>query len=846
MLPNLPGFFAIFSCVTQTLDFVGRITLSGKFFHRYGIKIGLITLPVLHIICTLLIILTGTLFSGSGLLFWLAILNQGLYKTFRRTIDRPSFKVLYQPLQQEQRLTAQIAIEGIVTQTAVGTAGLIMVLFSSVIPYNPVYFAYVMLLALGSWFVFAFRLGAKEYPAALKEALATRRLTDTSLITVDSSTLEILRQSLESPYMGVVIYALDRLEESGTPEFPAMLIRLLGYPSAEIRLNVLQRIERLKITSALPTIQERLKYEGSTAVRGASLRIIATLGDSEALDDIFTNLQQADSSIQREILVGLLRNGDLEGILAAGEVLIKLTHSSTSSDREFAAQVLGRGGIRSFYRPLFTLLNDDVPQVQRAALLAAGTLQHPKLWPAMIAHLALPHVRVAAMKALEACGEAVLPQIQAAFEQEACRHEVQIRLIRICGRIRGTRAIAMLCNVLDFPDLQIRTETLQALDQCGYRAREQDAPIIRKHLETEIAQTTRTLAALVDLGQQEDTHLLSGALRASLCQHRQRLFDWLSFLYDPQAIRQVQKSLTQAATDGDRKGKRAYALEILDILMEPELKSMVIPLLENLPHEEQLQRLSDRFPQERLDCQSRIRAILTTSDAWITPWLKCCALYTAAQCPAIGLSETVAAAIDSPSQIAKETALRTLSIVDPVRYNCCLTEHPEYGDSFGQKEGKTMLSTFEKIMILKAVELFADTSEEALTEVAAAFEEVESERGETIFRKGDPGSSMYVVVNGQVRVHDTEQTLTTLGEHEVFGDLAVLNSEPRSVSVTALEDTRLLRLDQESLYEIIGDHHEIARSIIQLLVRRLQRGQLLAGRETSADDVLSEIHEKLL
>ena len=93
---QLAGFFALFSCVTQILDFAGRTTLSGTFFHRYGIRIGLITLPAFHTICTLLIVLTGTLFSRWGLLFGLTIINQGLYKVFRKSIDRPSFKVLYQ------------------------------------------------------------------------------------------------------------------------------------------------------------------------------------------------------------------------------------------------------------------------------------------------------------------------------------------------------------------------------------------------------------------------------------------------------------------------------------------------------------------------------------------------------------------------------------------------------------------------------------------------------------------------------------------------------------------------------------------------------------------------------
>ena len=173
----------------------------------------------------------------------------------------------------------------------------------------------------------------------------------------------------------------------------------------------------------------------------------------------------------------------------------------------------------------------------------------------MIERLALPHVRAAAMKALEACGEAVLPQIQAAFEYKEREHAVQIRLIRICGRIRGTGASAILRNALDVPDMQIQTEILQALVQCGYRAGRGETVALRKHLKAEIARAAWILAALIDLEPHKNMRLLTNALRLSLDRHRQRLFDWLSFLYDPQAIRQVKDSISQAETAGETQGE---------------------------------------------------------------------------------------------------------------------------------------------------------------------------------------------------------------------------------------------------------------------------------------------------
>src|SRR3712207_3656995 len=108
-----------------------------------------------------------------------------------------------------------------------------------------------------------------------------------------------------------------------------------------------------------------------------------------------------------------------------------------------------------------------------------------------------------------------------------------------------------------------------------------------------------------------------------------------------------------------------------------------------------------------------------------------------------------------------------------------------------------MLSTAEKILILKTVRIFAETPDAILAEVVAILEDVTIKGGETIFHKGDVGDCMYIIVDGCVHVHDEDLILNRLGKQDVFGELAVLDPEPRVASVTAVEDTKLLRLDQE-------------------------------------------------
>jgi CRP-like cAMP-binding protein len=133
-----------------------------------------------------------------------------------------------------------------------------------------------------------------------------------------------------------------------------------------------------------------------------------------------------------------------------------------------------------------------------------------------------------------------------------------------------------------------------------------------------------------------------------------------------------------------------------------------------------------------------------------------------------------------------------------------------------------MRLTIEKVLLLKSTDVFSEVPEEALLELAAAVEELEVPAERSIVEKGELASSMYIVVDGKVRVHDGDRELRVLGNREMFGELAALDPEPRSASVTALEDTVLFRLDERTLYELMTEHQSLLRGIIRILCRRLR------------------------
>ena len=81
---------------------------------------------------------------------------------------------------------------------------------------------------------------------------------------------------------------------------------------------------------------------------------------------------------------------------------------------------------------------------------------------------------------------------------------------------------------------------------------------------------------------------------------------------------------------------------------------------------------------------------------------------------------------------------------------------------------------------------------------------------------------MYVVVDGRITAHIGEKTLTELGPHDVVGEMAALDPEPRSATITSISHSLLLRINHESLQLLIEHNPNMARSIIKVLCARLR------------------------
>lgn len=133
-----------------------------------------------------------------------------------------------------------------------------------------------------------------------------------------------------------------------------------------------------------------------------------------------------------------------------------------------------------------------------------------------------------------------------------------------------------------------------------------------------------------------------------------------------------------------------------------------------------------------------------------------------------------------------------------------------------------MLLTIEKVMVLKSAPIFSEVPDEHLADVAFAMSERHCKAGETLIVEGERSSTLYVIVSGRVRVSRGDVTVAHLGEREIVGELAALDPEPRSATVTAEVDVHLLELSHPHLEELMIGNLEMMRGMVRMLCRRLR------------------------
>ncbi|MDP9225523.1 MAG: Crp/Fnr family transcriptional regulator [Actinomycetota bacterium] len=155
------------------------------------------------------------------------------------------------------------------------------------------------------------------------------------------------------------------------------------------------------------------------------------------------------------------------------------------------------------------------------------------------------------------------------------------------------------------------------------------------------------------------------------------------------------------------------------------------------------------------------------------------------------------------------------------------------------------MNTEEAASLLSATRLFGNLERDALLGLAARAVDRLYRRGQLIIYQGEPGDSVFVIVEGLVKVvvsseEGEEMVLVTLRPPDTFGELSLVDGGPRSASAEAIQPTRVLVITRSVLLEMLEQSPSLTEALLRslgFLVRRLT--------EQAADLVFLDIHGRL-
>ena len=128
-----------------------------------------------------------------------------------------------------------------------------------------------------------------------------------------------------------------------------------------------------------------------------------------------------------------------------------------------------------------------------------------------------------------------------------------------------------------------------------------------------------------------------------------------------------------------------------------------------------------------------------------------------------------------------------------------------------------------KVQLLGKVPLFSECSQKELAKIASLADEIEVEQGTVLTKEGMPGRECFVVSEGKAKCTLRGKRLATYSSGDVFGEMSLLDNEPRAATITAETPMVLFVVDSRSFWGLCEEAPTVTRKIMKSIAQRLRR-----------------------
>ena len=646
----LTRFFGTFNFLLGACSLLIQLLATSRALRLFGLAVTIMTLPLALAFGTVLILLVPS--------FWPVLITNGLDQGLRFSMDRPTYELLYLPLAPGQRVHFKNAIDIVVNRIAdavgavmfgVATIGFVMLPGFGLGLRGT---AAINLVMIVIWVGIAWRLRA-EYVRTIQDSIHRHRLDTerSSRTAVERSAADALRAKLGASDPGEVRYALDLLEVQQTRSWQPALRDLLQHPEPDIRRRTLALLSSAG-DRQIADQAARMLRDPDLGVRTEALLYLSREMGTDPLAQIQELGDFDDFSIRAGMAAFLAspgRSQNLEAARALLEAMARTTGPEGARDRAEAARLMALVP-GAFPDLLALLIGDEDEEVARQAVRTARVIAREELAGPLIAALGRPELVDEAADALGRLGDSVVPEIARRLRNEEEDLDIRRELPSVLVRIGTPDAEQVLVDSLLHVDTTLRHRVIASLNKL--RLVHPDIQIepgaIEVLLAAEIAGHYRSYQVLGPLrGQLKKDDPVLEAMKHSMEQELERIFRLLNLVYRQDGLHDA-----YVGVRASNPVIRANALEFLDNVLRPELRPLLVPLLDAQVTIDERIELANRIVGAPVETtEQAIGTLLASEDAW----LRSCAVYAVGTLQLHGLDGELSRFESSSDEVLRQS-----------------------------------------------------------------------------------------------------------------------------------------------------------------------------------------------
>ena len=668
---KLTAFFGFWLSNLSIASLCVQLFLTGRILKFFGVMASLFFLPV------------GILIGAAGILFqpalWSAVFIKVSDGSFKHSIHKAGLELLYVPIPSRVKNRVKSFIDIFIDSAATGIGGMLLIVFTTYLGLQVQYISIIVIGFIAFWTYLIF-LVRSEYVNSFRQALEKRSIDlDAQTVNVkDASVVESLVKVLDGRNERQILYGLHLIENVKNEEFIPYFRKLLHSPSAEIKVQLLRILNKYEDVDFSAEVQQLLQDE-SFEVKVEAM--CYTLHHSQnGRDAVFGFLNDTDHEVRSAAFLCIAYeyrdNKEFRESLDVKQLFERFVDHCYQLDHNrdvfnfmkiIIAKVIGIFKVPEMYPFLTNLLHDDSPEVVRAAMSSAGSTRDRRFVPVLIQHLNTNPVRLQAKDALKEYGEDAVDVLAERLENESEDERIRIGISRVLAFIDSQESVDVLSKHFENSDMHIRYEVVKSLNKLKTRFPnlKLDKQFIRSRIIDEAKHYYRIVGFMHQhkavskaegVDQSSDEHVESFQVARNLLIYalEEKLDVYLKLIFRLLGLRYTSKEIYDAylGVVSKKSDLRANAVEFLDNILDPNLKRLIIPIIEetapNILIDKTRHIHGFALPTE----QESIEFLLHSEDIW----LKVCTLYYIAEGKDEGFFEEVERLVNDPNPVVKETA----------------------------------------------------------------------------------------------------------------------------------------------------------------------------------------------